>query len=275
VSAAPTRDRAIVLRPIRLGETSKIVSVLSHLHGRIRLVARGARNVHSRVGTLLEPGNELELLYYARPGRDLWTLGEASLVRAALTGVEGLDKLSHLLAAVELADRLLPEQESLPELEVLYRGFLELWHRGDTTRMASLFFALELGLLEQMGLGLDPTRCSSCGRELLGPTALARVDRVLWRASEASFECPNCARAGGRWLEGVTLSSLGQLRWLGVEALPQESPDAEPPELSDPSRREIGRLLHEHMGLHLSAYRLPRALFWTSTAMRDRGSTGS
>ena len=91
----PVADEAIVLRVIKLGESSKIVSALTRIHGRVKLVAKGARQPGHRLRSLLETGNELSIQCYPRPDRDLWMLGEASLRRAALTGGGSLDKLSH------------------------------------------------------------------------------------------------------------------------------------------------------------------------------------
>ena len=121
-SAGATREPGIVLRPIKLGDSSKIVSVLTPRWGRVKLVAKGSRQLDSRLSALLESGNELDLTLYPHDDRELWMLGDASLVRAALTGGNTLNKLSYLLATMELTDRLLPEREPVPEFELLLRG---------------------------------------------------------------------------------------------------------------------------------------------------------
>ena len=63
---APCRDEVIVLGSIKLGETSRIVSCLARDHGRVKLVAKGTRKPGGRWAGLLEPGNELEAVFYAR-----------------------------------------------------------------------------------------------------------------------------------------------------------------------------------------------------------------
>lgn len=251
----PSRDLALVLRTLKLGDTSKIVTVLTEEHGRVKLVAKGARRLQSRWGSLLEPGNEIEILVYVRSGRDLWTLSDASLCRGALTAGSSLDKLSHLFAALELADRLLPEQQPAPDLAALYRTYLDRWHESEPARMPALFFALELALLRSLGLDLTVARCGRCG------AATKRQTRVLYVARDGIVCCEPCAQGKrGRWLDGACTRALAYLE-SGLQ-----TPDV--PGLDDSVRGAVGRLLHEHMTFHLPSYRVPRSLYWLTDVTR-------
>ncbi len=257
-TTGPSREEAIVLRTLKLGDSSKIVTVLTPTYGRVKVVAKGSRKLGSRMGSLLEPGNELELVVYARPGRDLWMLSDASLRRSALRGgglteLGRLDKLAYLLAAMELADRLLPEQQSLPELEELYRWFLDRWHAEAGADMPALFFGLELELLDRLGVGLAGRHCAECGRPLDA--------RALYRVADGTFSCESCGRGAGRW---VTETVMTRLNGLSLRAEPGAPIEGE-------EKRALGRLLHEHMGFHLPNYRLPRSLYW----LRGSGATSS
>ena len=255
----PTRDEGIVLRTLQLGDTSRIVSALTSAHGRVKLVAKGSRKIDSRLGALLEPGNELEFIFYPHRDRELWTLGEAGLRRAALTGGGTLSKLTHLFAALELADRLLPEREAVPEFDGLMRAWLDAWHRESDAAMATLYFLLEIRWLESTGLGLEPGHCADCGETLLGQV------RARFRVSEGTFVCSRCSAGAGRWLEGWIIDSLQRL-------IDSELADPARVPLEARERREIGRLLHEHLGFHLPDYRLPQSLYWLAPQRTDRGS---
>lgn len=260
-SGGATREPGIVLRPIKLGDSSKIVSVLTPTWGRVKLVAKGSRQISSRLAALLEPGNELDLLLYPKENRDLWMLGDASLVRAALTGGDTLAKLSHLLAVMELADRLLPEREPVPEFEELLRGFLEHWHGTADEAQPALFFAAEAGFLEAAGIGFDPRTCSACGNSLAGAA------RAGVRASEGDILCSDCAPPQVRWIDGSALDGFQLLT-----SRPVPDPEASWPELDAEARQQIGRILHEHMSLHLPGYRLPASLYWLAPKRADRGT---
>ena len=253
----PVIDRGLVLGTRKLGEGSRIVSALSHAHGRVSLVARSSRRPTSRLQGLLEPGNELEMQFYPREDRELWTLGDASLVRAALTGGSSLDKLSYLLAALELADRLLPEREAVPELARIYEGFLDRWHAEGPQTMAALFFALEGDLLHSLGLGLDLHSCGDCGRKI------EESGSASFRPDEGGLVCSNCSGSRGQWLGPEDLR-----RWRSLERLLVEGTI---PVLSSSERRLIGRLLHQHMVHHLPRYPVPRALFWLEGNPAEQG----
>lgn len=258
----PVADQGIVLRPIALGDTSKIVSALTRDHGRVKLVAKGSRSLRSRFGPLLEPGNELDLVFYARSDRELWMLKEAGLVRGALTGGGSLPKLSHLLAALELADRLLPEREPATEHWGLYRGYLDHWHRTADAEQAALFFALELSILDLAGLGLEVDACAECGRRF----EIGVDPRVCFRAVDGTLECDACARGQGRWIDGEAWAALRAVA--GFDPL---DPAADLPGLDDAGRREVGRLLHEHLSFHLANYRIPKSLYWLRSARESKG----
>ncbi len=259
MSTGPVRDEVLVLRCIALGESSKIVSALSGEWGKVRLVAKGARSLRSKMASLLEVGNEIEVVFYPREGRELWTLSDAALRRAALTGANSLDKLSHLFAALELGDRLLPDFEGAAEYEPIFRRFLDLWHAGEDAEMASLFFALELRMLDGSGWGVDPGSCAQCGK------ALCEIG-ARWSAAEGRLECSQCAQLGGRRIAPEVIAAL-----MAVDAVDfsERVSGARGVELTADQRRGVGRLLHEHMGYHLPHYRLPKSLYWLQASTGD------
>jgi DNA repair protein RecO (recombination protein O) len=260
--AGATREPGLILRPVKLGDSSKIVSALTERFGRVKLVAKGSRQLGSRLSALLEPGNELDLVFYPHDDRELWMLGDAALVRAALTGGNTLNKLSHLLATMELADRLLPEREPVPEFHLLLRAFLDQWHSTEDEGQAALFFWVELGFLERTGIGLDPAACADCGKSLAG------ADRAGVRAAEGDILCSDCAPPRTRWIDG---GALHELQSLAASPFVGDEPRSWP-RLDPEARQQIGRLLHEHMTLHLPGYRLPASLYWLAPSRADRGS---
>src|SRR3954466_14683329 len=55
------RDDAVVLRAQKLGESDRIITLLTRRHGRLRAVARGGRRTTSRFGARLEPFGHIAL----------------------------------------------------------------------------------------------------------------------------------------------------------------------------------------------------------------------
>jgi DNA repair protein RecO (recombination protein O) len=61
------RDDAVVLRVQKLGESDRIITLLTRRHGRVRAVARGVRRTTSRFGALLEPFGHIDVQLAGSP----------------------------------------------------------------------------------------------------------------------------------------------------------------------------------------------------------------
>src|SRR5690606_37042674 len=99
----------------KLGESDRIITLLTRRHGRVRAVARGVRRTSSRFGARLEPFGHVELQLAAphtpRPGGSLWTVTQVEAI--ALHGGRFLDDYPRYTAAsaiAETAERLTPAE---------------------------------------------------------------------------------------------------------------------------------------------------------------------
>jgi hypothetical protein len=77
---ATYRDQGIVLRTYKLGETDRIVILLTQGRGKVRAVAKGVRRPGSRFGGRLEPYGHVDLQLYE--GRSLDIINQAELLDA-------------------------------------------------------------------------------------------------------------------------------------------------------------------------------------------------
>ena len=86
---------ALVLRTFKLGETSKIVVLLTRERGKLRAVAKGARGRRPRYQSALEPLSEVRVSLHGRQGAELLRIGECELLHSAFrTGERGLRRPS-------------------------------------------------------------------------------------------------------------------------------------------------------------------------------------
>lgn len=149
VSLAP----AYLLHQRNWRETSRLLEVWSREHGRLGLVARGARRPTASHRGLLQPFTPL-LLSWSLRGE----LGNLGAVEGA--GAPALLRGKPLMAAFymnELLLRLLPRQDAHPELYDSYAGTLAALAG---TRPAAALRLFEVGLLHAMGYGLNLTHDS-------------------------------------------------------------------------------------------------------------------
>lgn len=156
-----TTSAAVLLRSVAYGEADRIVTMLTDSHGRLALMARGARRSSKRFAAgSLEPFGVAEI-EFALGGGEVGRLAGARTVRAFPGILGSLAAMQEGGAALELVRRVAPERHAEPEaLPALARFFelLEAGH-GPTARVA-----FELRFLAIAGLAPMLSGCGRCGR---------------------------------------------------------------------------------------------------------------
>ncbi len=178
-------DDAIVLSLRRHGELAGILEVLTRKHGRHLGVVHGYSSSRMRAG--LQPGNRLNVNWRARVADHLGVMAaELSCARAAMF----FDKRSSLMglnAMIAVAAAVLPEREAheaaFQGSEVLLDGIAA----GDTTQWGPLFVCWELGLLTELGFGLDLSTCAVTGTPDDLTWVSPRTGRAVSRAAGEQY----------------------------------------------------------------------------------------
>lgn len=189
----PISTDALVLRTYKVGETSKVVVLLTRERGKLRAVAKGARGARPRYQSSLEPLSEVRVGLYGRQGAELYRLGECELVRSAFpAGTLGLDAVLALSYFAELLDAFAQEGEAEDAVYRLAVATLAAVAAGRETDVLSRY--LEAWLLKLHGIYPPLDRCSGCD----GP--LAAGERRYHRPAHG-FVCASCGSASGPVLD--------------------------------------------------------------------------
>src|SRR6185295_5730972 len=98
------RDQGVVLRTIKLGETDRIVTILTQGHGKVRAVAKGVRKPGSRFGARLEPTTHIALQCYR--GRELDVVTQVETIDAWRPLRENYAALTHAVSMLEAVDQV-------------------------------------------------------------------------------------------------------------------------------------------------------------------------
>ncbi len=98
---------AIVLRSMKYGETSKIVTLYSQKFGKIKVIAKGARGAKSRFGASLEPMTHSSVILYKKEERELNLLSKSEITKSFLKFGSSGDRLATGLAVVELVNMVM------------------------------------------------------------------------------------------------------------------------------------------------------------------------
>lgn len=152
------KDEGIVLAVKRHGESSAIAEILTATRGRSLGLVRGGRSRHMR--PVLQPGNIVLATWRARLEEHLGNFVLEPLeLRAGLLIGEAM-RLAALTTLTAEA-QLLPEREPHPRLYEAMRVVLDALE--DEATWPALLVRWELGLLDELGFGLDLARCAATG----------------------------------------------------------------------------------------------------------------
>lgn len=154
------RDAAVVLRTYKLGESDRIIVLLTKEHGKVRAVAKGVRKTKSRIGARLElTGHVVAQLHHGRG--ELQTITQVESVEVFPDLRRDLDRLGRAVSMLEVIEQVAREGEATPELyEMLVKGLRAVEKRASPL-VAPAFF---LRLMSEDGVGLQTEGCVTCGR---------------------------------------------------------------------------------------------------------------
>jgi DNA repair protein RecO (recombination protein O) len=166
-------DEGIVLGGRRHGEANAILEVMTLGHGRHLGLVRGGAG--SRLRPLLQPGNDLRLVWRARLDEHL---GHYTVEPVKLHAVSMLAASHVVYGVTHLAAlcRLLPERDPHPDVH----GWLSaaLGRLDDPIQAGAEMVRFELRMLAELGFGLDLSSCAATG----GATDLSYVSPRSGRA---------------------------------------------------------------------------------------------
>jgi DNA repair protein RecO (recombination protein O) len=176
------RGEGIVLRTRDLGEHDRLVTLYTRDHGKLTLVARGARRLRSRFAGALELFTWGEFVGFEREGRALLQLDHFDIRRPFRPLREDLARLGQGARIVEGIARLTPERDPQPAtFALLLRALRAL----ETEGPARVHLAFTLRLLDLLGHRPRLDRCGGCAR------AVGTHD-VAFDAGDGSVRCGRC-----------------------------------------------------------------------------------
>jgi DNA repair protein RecO (recombination protein O) len=159
------QDQGIVLGARRHGENSWITSLFTFEHGR----HLGLLRLSKKDLSFLQVGNFVQASWSARLVEQLgmWQLELTFSPLARL--IHDPLKLIALTSVTQLLNSALPERHVYPALyqsleALIHELTLESQDLHDQTRWLKPYALFELMMLEQLGYGLDLTRCAATGQ---------------------------------------------------------------------------------------------------------------
>ncbi|MFD1623034.1 DNA repair protein RecO [Azospirillum griseum] len=174
-------DRGILLATRPQGEGSVVATLLARNHGRCSGLVAGGRS--ARLRGVLEPGTLLAVRWRGRLAEHLGQFTVEPEAAYAARFFDAAPRLAALSSACVLLDAALADHEPHP---ALFDGLLALFDLLDGPVWAESYVRWELGVLAELGFGLDLDRCAVSGAN----DYLAYVSPRTGRAVTASVGEP-------------------------------------------------------------------------------------
>jgi DNA repair protein RecO (recombination protein O) len=153
------RDEGIVLAARPHGEGAAVVQLLTRDHGRHAGLMHGGTS-RSKRGTV-EPGNLVDAVWRARLNEHLGRYTIEPTRHLAAQFMDEPARLAALSAACAVVEAVIPEREPHPGLYDATRVLLDALSDTGLDIWPAVYIQWELGLLQELGFGLDLTSCVS------------------------------------------------------------------------------------------------------------------
>lgn len=155
-------DQGFVLASRPHGEGAAVVQLLTLAHGRHAGLVHGGGSASKRA--LVEPGNRVHATWRGRLPEHLGRLTIEVERPFAATFMDDPKRLAALAAACAIAETALPEREPHPALFHATSALLESLAAGAADVWPAVYIRWELGLLGELGFGLDLSSCAATGQ---------------------------------------------------------------------------------------------------------------
>lgn len=191
---------ALVLRTMKFSESSLIATLFTRDHGKISVLAKGARRNTRPFGASVGVLSHVHAVIYHKSQRELQLLTQCELVERYPALMEDLPCMGIGMTAVELLHLSTEHDEPHPEVfDLTVNLFQTLQHA--TQRYRNALYAYEVRLLGLLGFKPSLRQCVSCKEDLSSFRPAGPQGRVRVTGSGVM-----CGRCGERGDTGVMIS---------------------------------------------------------------------
>lgn len=196
------RTPAIILKRRDFGEADRMLTIITPLHGKQDVLAKGARKITSTKMGHVELFTRVDLLVNA--GRDFGIVSQAEMTEAYQPLREDLTRGAYAAFAAELLDRFVEEGEEEPRaLFTLFDEALGRIANEPEPRLAVIYY--EMRLLDLAGFRPEVQEC------VIGHEPVEPQDQVF-SFVDGGVICPQHAPARADGITPLPLATLKLLR---------------------------------------------------------------
>ena len=182
------KTEAVVLRAVNFRDTSKIVTFYTKRYGKMSAIAKGARNPKSKFGSVLQPLNYRQIVFYRRENRQLQTVSSSEFVKYFKSLAGDVDRFSISMSLIEIINKVMhDEEENETVFNLLADSLIALDTPESFPRNTFAHFGLNLAI--RLGFTPDLSRCLVCRN----PIDLEGEKKVYYVVEKGGPVCEKCS----------------------------------------------------------------------------------
>ena len=205
-----TKTEAIVLKSIRFGDTSRIATLYSKDHGKIKVIAKGIRKPKSRLAGALQTFSHIHIVFYRKRTTEIYLLSQADTIDSHQLLYKDLNRYAFASAALELLDKLITGEEPNPRLFELALSILHLVERLPDRQLERAFCHFALKLTDLLGYKPKFDGCVGCNKQVEGKF-------VLFSPEKGGIICKRCATRDQAYLRLSRDSAVSALKLQSIK----------------------------------------------------------
>lgn len=246
------KSEAVVLKTMKFRDTSRILTLYTREHGKVSVVAKGARDLKSKFGSALQPMNHVVAVFYWKEHHDLHLLSQCDVmkIRRRLSG-----EMERMAAGMTIIDLVQGVTHGEDRNEELFAAVVHALDAIETvpTNPGNVLYAFEIRLSAILGFRPNFHTCARCGRPM--DEGAIGTNGAELRFSQGGVVCKVCAVKGGG--EG-RISSLALRMLQRLQELPEFEASSSIAFTSQ-LRDEVGGTLRRYLQSHVEGLRSLKA----------------
>jgi DNA repair protein RecO (recombination protein O) len=211
-----TKAEAIVLKSIKFGDTSRIVTLFTDDYGKIKAIAKGIRKPKSKLAGALQTFAHIQIVFYKKRTTEIYLLSQADTVESYTSLYKDLNRYVFGSAVLELLDRLVTGEEANPKVFELTLEILSFLQNCRPASLEKAFCSYALRLADLLGYRPKFDRCVACSSK-------AEVRLILFSPEKGGVICRRCAAQNQAYLR---LSADAASSALKLQSIKTEDLDA-------------------------------------------------
>ena len=247
-----TETEGIVLRQVKTGDGRRMILLFTQRYGKIS-VGTGISERSSRSRSALSIRPFTYGRYELYKGREYYNLNSGEVLKSYYFLGEDLDRYVAASTALELTEKLIPEELPEPRVFSLLLDLFSALERapaGEKGRFVceTLLLAYRVKLLSELGALPEMTRCASCGKDISAP--------YVFSVKDGGTICSSCAE---KWeKEPEKQGNVSLIYRPGFDIVKVVGYFAQKPlsafekiTLNEDTAKELRDILREYMAYHL------------------------